>query len=123
MPGRFYFVRKRTAANSGRLIQRRSKPREGVGVINFERASADTSREEQSAPKAATTGEEAKPRRRGFAALDPAILSEIARKGGRAAHRAGTAHEFTSEEARIAGKKGSKITHEKRKTEKETTTH
>ena len=31
---------------------------------------------------------------------------EIARKGGRAAHEKGTAHEFTSEEARAAGRKG-----------------
>lgn len=48
-----------------------------------------------------------KPRRpRGFAAMDPAKVSEISRLGGRAAHRAGTAHEFTSEEAKIAGRKG-----------------
>jgi general stress protein YciG len=31
---------------------------------------------------------------------------EIARKGGRAAHERGKAHEFTSAEARAAGKKG-----------------
>jgi general stress protein YciG len=31
---------------------------------------------------------------------------EIARKGGRAAHEKGTAHEFTSDEARAAGRKG-----------------
>ncbi len=31
---------------------------------------------------------------------------EIAARGGRAAHEAGTAHQFTSEEARRAGKKG-----------------
>ena len=44
--------------------------------------------------------------RRGFAAMDPAIQKEIASKGGRAAHAQGTAHRFTSEEARLAGKKG-----------------
>lgn len=43
---------------------------------------------------------------RGFAAMDPAKQREIASKGGRAAHQKGTAHEFTSEEARIAGRKG-----------------
>lgn len=31
---------------------------------------------------------------------------EIARKGGRAAHMKGTAHEFTADEARDAGRKG-----------------
>lgn len=43
---------------------------------------------------------------RGFAGMNPQKQREIASKGGRAAHRKGTAHEFTSEEARIAGKKG-----------------
>jgi general stress protein YciG len=43
---------------------------------------------------------------RGFASMDPAKQREIARKGGRAAHLKGTAHEFTPEEARAAGRKG-----------------
>lgn len=43
---------------------------------------------------------------RGFAALDPVARREIAGRGGKAAHRKGTAHEFTTEEARIAGRKG-----------------
>lgn len=43
---------------------------------------------------------------RGFASMDPAKQREIAAKGGRAAHLKGTAHEFTSEEAREAGRKG-----------------
>src|SRR5262249_48815786 len=43
---------------------------------------------------------------RGFASMDPARQREIARKGGRAAHEKGTAHEFTPEEARVAGRKG-----------------
>ena len=34
---------------------------------------------------------------------------EIASKGGRAAHLKGTAHEWTSEEARAAGRKGGQI--------------
>jgi uncharacterized protein len=45
-------------------------------------------------------------RKRGFAAMDPARVREIARRGGQAAHQAGTAHEFTPEEARVAGRKG-----------------
>lgn len=58
----------------------------------------------------------AKPRRpRGFAAMDRKLVSEIARKGGKAAHSAGTAHEFTTEEARVAGRKGGRATHAKRR--------
>lgn len=44
--------------------------------------------------------------KRGFASMDPDKQRQIASKGGRAAHRRGTAHEFTSEEAREAGRKG-----------------
>jgi uncharacterized protein len=44
--------------------------------------------------------------RRGFAGMDHAKQREIASKGGQAAHKKGTAHEFTSDEARAAGRKG-----------------
>ena len=44
--------------------------------------------------------------KRGFASMDRTKQREIASKGGRAAHAKGTAHEFTSEEARVAGRKG-----------------
>src|SRR5260221_14779256 len=44
--------------------------------------------------------------KRGFASMDAAKQKEIASKGGRAAHAKGTAHEFTSDEARVAGRKG-----------------
>lgn len=48
----------------------------------------------------------AKPRSlRGFAAMDPQRQREIASLGGRAAHQSGHAHEFTTEEARAAGRK------------------
>ncbi|MBF6591384.1 MAG: general stress protein [Ktedonobacterales bacterium] len=43
---------------------------------------------------------------RGFASMDPQKQREIASKGGRAAHIHRTAHEWTSEEARMAGRKG-----------------
>ncbi len=56
---------------------------------------------------------------RGFAAMDRKLVSEIARKGGKAAHTAGTAHEFTSEEAREAGRKGGLATHAKRRKQPE----
>jgi len=45
-------------------------------------------------------------RNRGFASMDANRQREIARKGGRAAHEKGTAHEFTADEARAAGRKG-----------------
>ena len=47
------------------------------------------------------------PRRnpRGFAAMDPQRQREIASLGGRAAHQSGHAHEFNSDEARVAGRK------------------
>ncbi len=45
---------------------------------------------------------------RGFATLTKAQRSEIARKGGKAAHAKGTAHQFTSDEARSAGSRGGK---------------
>ena len=47
--------------------------------------------------------------RRGFASMSPEKQREIASKGGRAAHEKGTAHEWTSEEARKAGRKGGQV--------------
>lgn len=44
--------------------------------------------------------------RRGFASMDASRQREIASKGGRAAHAKGTAHEWSSDEARVAGRKG-----------------
>jgi len=52
-----------------------------------------------------TTGRTPQRSRRGFAAMDPQRQREIASLGGRAAHQSGHAHEFTTEEARAAGKK------------------
>ncbi|MGE5392946.1 MAG: KGG domain-containing protein [Candidatus Saccharibacteria bacterium] len=47
--------------------------------------------------------------KQGFASMSPEKQREIASKGGRAAHMNGTAHEWTREEARVAGGKGGKI--------------
>ena len=47
---------------------------------------------------------------RGFASMDRAKQREIASKGGKAAHQKGTAHEWTSDEAREAGRKGGSVT-------------
>lgn len=51
---------------------------------------------------------------RGFASMDEAKQREIASKGGRAAHLKGTAHEFDSREAALAGKKGGEIVSQNR---------
>lgn len=50
---------------------------------------------------------------RGFASMDPERQREIASQGGKAAHKSGNAHEFTSQEAREAGSKGGKAAHER----------
>ena len=51
---------------------------------------------------------------RGFASMERAKQREIASKGGKAAHTKGTAHEWTSEEAREAGRKGGMASHRRR---------
>ncbi len=51
---------------------------------------------------------------RGFASMDDEKQREIASKGGQAAHEKGTAHEFTPEEAKEAGKKGGETVKEER---------
>jgi general stress protein YciG len=68
----------------------------------------------EAAPAAAATTEERRPRRRGFAAMDRDRVKEIASKGGKAAHAAGTAHQFSSDEARNAGRKGGMAPHVRR---------
>jgi len=54
-----------------------------------------------------------KGRGRGFASMDKAKQRMIASKGGRAAHQKGTAHKWTSDEARRAGQKGGRARHKK----------
>jgi general stress protein YciG len=51
--------------------------------------------------------------KKGFAAMDPKLVRELARKGGKAAQAMGVAHQFTSEEARAAGRKGGLATRAK----------
>src|SRR3954466_9052633 len=56
---------------------------------------------------AVMTGE--RKERRGFASMSPEKQREIASKGGRAAHEKGTAHEWSADEARNAGRKGGQV--------------
>jgi general stress protein YciG len=76
----------------------------------------DTSTSKSEATSAEPTGQPVKPARRprGFAAMDRSKVSEIASKGGKAAHAAGTAHQFTTDEARAAGRKGGVAPHVRR---------
>jgi uncharacterized protein len=53
-------------------------------------------------------------KRRGFATMDPARVRDLGRRGGKAAHLAGTAHEFSADEARAAGRKGGLAMHSNR---------
>ena len=52
---------------------------------------------------------------RGFASMDREKQRKIASKGGKAAHQKGTGHEWTSEEAREAGRKGGMASHRRRR--------
>jgi uncharacterized protein len=52
---------------------------------------------------------ETRKQNRGFRTMSPERRREIASKGGRAAHEKGTAHEWTSEEAKAAGSKGGTV--------------
>lgn len=52
--------------------------------------------------------------RRGFASLNSEERKNISSKGGHAAHQKGTAHKFTSEEAKLAGRKGGEKTSQNR---------
>lgn len=51
---------------------------------------------------------------KGFAVIPAERRKEIASMGGKAAHALGTAHKYTSEEARAAGQKGGRARAEKR---------
>jgi general stress protein YciG len=59
---------------------------------------------------------------RGFASMDRSKQREIASKGGKAAHQKGTAHEWTSEEAREAGRKGGMASHRRKQEQQPSTT-
>jgi general stress protein YciG len=58
---------------------------------------------------------------RGFASMDRSKQRDIASKGGKAAHQKGTAHEWTSEEAREAGRKGGMASHRRKQEQQQQT--
>jgi len=91
-------------------MDERSGRNAGIGVGNNGALSGGASsingNRNDSGVDSRSTGSVTRKTPRGFAAMDPQAQRAIAAKGGRAAHQKGTAHEFTSEEARIAGRKG-----------------
>jgi general stress protein YciG len=85
----------------------------GMVPMNDEaREEPTTDAERQSGPP---SGPPSSRKLRGFAAMDGSRQREIASKGGRAAHEKGTAHEFTRDEARAAGKKGGEVVSQNRR--------
>ena len=66
-----------------------------------------------------SNGPENRNSRRGFAAMDPERQKQIASEGGRAAHKQGVAHRWTSEEARQAGRKGGQNSGSRRRTRRD----
>jgi uncharacterized protein len=87
--------------NDGLHLADRSFPRRIPGVpVSGKRS--DTTRDEREISRMAVT----KGHGRGFASMDREKQRLIASKGGKAAHAHGTAHEWTKDEARAAGRKG-----------------
>ncbi|HEY9792006.1 MAG TPA: KGG domain-containing protein [Candidatus Obscuribacterales bacterium] len=82
------------------MLDRENRASDQVGGGNEGSQQVNEQGQGQEAPR------QTKGRGRGFASMDAAKQREIASKGGKAAHAKGTAHEFTSEEAREAGRKG-----------------
>lgn len=82
------------------------------GMISMDGAQPEpTTTAERSSPMPSAASKKA----RGFAAMDESRQREIASKGGKAAHEKGTAHEFTKDEARAAGKKGGEAVSQNRR--------
>lgn len=86
-------------------------PTEGVPMSRTPLSLNPSTTNSHASASTASRGQDQGRRRepRGFAAMDPERQREIARKGGRAAHRSGNAHQFDSEEAREAGRKGGEV--------------
>jgi uncharacterized protein len=89
----------------GRMDERSGRGGAGTNGTGASSGSAISGRNDSGAENRGS-GTVSRKTPRGFAAMDPQAQRAIAAKGGRAAHQKGTAHEFTSEEARIAGRKG-----------------
>ena len=98
LPRKMFSISAFIAESYGQLVAHRLQP-------EHSRAPTDGVREEGMVAK----------EDRGFASMDRSKQREIASKGGKAAHQKGTAHEWTSEEAREAGRKGGMASHRRKR--------
>jgi general stress protein YciG len=87
----------------------------GVAVAGVARGVFDRAGNSGTESNSGTEEDQVAKEDRGFASMDRAKQREIASKGGKAAHQKGTAHEWTSEEARDAGRKGGIASHRRRR--------
>ena len=79
----------------------------GRGQEQMERVAINNNRDSSIEGEASGDGRSTRgSSNRGFAAMSPERQKQIASEGGRAAHRQGVAHEWNSDEARKAGRKG-----------------
>jgi len=89
---------------------RSAKPRARSSRTKLRRSSSSRSRRSPASPRTRAGKRRSQSRRssdgRGFAGMSPARQRAIAAEGGRAAHQRGTAHEFSTAEARDAGQRG-----------------
>lgn len=101
-------------------IAKKKTGRRGVAHMEIEMNNQNPVATSSAAPNFVPQPTPPEKKKRGFAAMDRTQVRELARKGGIAAHRAGTAHEFSSDEARAAGRKGGLATHSGRKAAQQT---
>ena len=98
----------RPAINRGEAteLNRGEAPSGGEGGYEARRGGDPNIERDVTTPGTTGTEQPRRKQRRGFAAMDPAKQREIASKGGKASHEQGTGHEWDSEAAREAGRKG-----------------
>ena len=99
-----------STGSPGGSSRKRSPSRSSTSRSTKSRSTRSTTRSRKPATasqsRRASTTRRSSVRGRGFAGMSERRQREIAAQGGRAAHRRGTAHEFSSAEARRAGQKG-----------------
>src|SRR5438045_2513720 len=84
-----------------------SSSNRGFGAMDDQQSSNDNGSQGGRSSESGKSGRS----NRGFASMNPQKQKEIASLGGRAAHKMGVAHEWSSEEARAAGRKGGQNSH------------
>src|SRR5690348_11123539 len=87
-----------------------SSSNRGLGAMDDQQSEISRMSNENGNGRSAEGGKTGRSNR-GFASMNPQKQKEIASLGGRAAHKMGVAHEWSSEEARAAGRKGGQNSH------------